>query len=257
LLKTADQSASAYEERYCAFVDILGFSELVAEIKSGRSSADSVRDLLRVVHDHEDKTYVKYFDGNDFRATSISDAVCLSAKPTPAGLFNIFVALIRLTLRLLKLGYFVRGALVKGSLYHDNKAVFGDAFINAYRLESEVVRYPRIMLTAGIVADIESFSSDKQFSEFIQGRIAEADDGPRYIDALYQIRLDLEGAKRQQKLASYQTIATLLQDRFDKARDNPRHFEKVRWFAIYWNSYALTYGVGVSVSNRLGLNLTP
>ncbi len=37
------------------------------------------------------------------------------------------------------------------------------------------------------------------------------------------------------KLRPYTGIAGQIQRRFDEATDNPNHFEKVKWFANYWN----------------------
>jgi hypothetical protein len=35
--------------------------------------------------------------------------------------------------------------------------------------------------------------------------------------------------------AHYVSIKEKLQQRYEEAMDTPRHFEKVRWFAKYWN----------------------
>jgi hypothetical protein len=125
--ETQDQSP-AYEERYCAYVDILGFTDLVAKLKSGTISPESISKALRVIHEHPVEKYATSFTDSDFRAASISDAVCLSAKPNRSGLFNIFFVLRNLTSRLLQQVYFIRGAVVKGNLFRDNHMVFGEAF---------------------------------------------------------------------------------------------------------------------------------
>jgi hypothetical protein len=46
-----------------------------------------------------------------YRTQSISDAVAISAEPTPEGLLMIFGVLTALTDNLLREGYFLRGAL--------------------------------------------------------------------------------------------------------------------------------------------------
>jgi hypothetical protein len=47
--------------------------------------------------------------------------------------------------------------------------------------------------------------------------------------------LRMDNQKFGSKLIRYAVIADQLQRRFDEATDNPNHFEKVRWFANYWN----------------------
>jgi hypothetical protein len=44
----------------------------------------------------------------------------------------------------------VRGGATVGNLYHSNGIVFGDALIEAYRLESSVAVYPRVVLSQKI-----------------------------------------------------------------------------------------------------------
>ena len=42
-----------------------------------------------------------------------------------------------------------------------------------------------------------------------------------------------EGSGHQ--LAYYAKMRDMIQRRFDESVDTPRHFEKVQWFANYWN----------------------
>jgi hypothetical protein len=39
-----------YHERYCAFVDILGFRELIGRLRQGNTPLDALRQLLAKVH---------------------------------------------------------------------------------------------------------------------------------------------------------------------------------------------------------------
>ena len=39
-------SSPIYEERYCAFIDILGFTEMIGRLKSGAMTYIEMRDLL-------------------------------------------------------------------------------------------------------------------------------------------------------------------------------------------------------------------
>jgi hypothetical protein len=55
-----------YEQRYCAFLDILGFSDLIADIGRGRVEYGVVRELLRKIH--QPSKYDKVGTA-DFRAT--------------------------------------------------------------------------------------------------------------------------------------------------------------------------------------------
>jgi hypothetical protein len=119
----------------------LGFRGLIDGLGKGALSVEEMRDLLTIIH-KPDGLSTRFWP-TDFRTQSISDAVAISANMNREGLIEILRALEILTLRLLDKGYFIRGGLVKGRLFHDENVVFGDALVEAFRLESEVARYHR------------------------------------------------------------------------------------------------------------------
>ena len=132
-----------FEERYCAFVDILGFRQLIDRLDRNQIKFQLVRKLLRTIQGpSQDRPYL--FDRADFRAQSISDAIALSAKPKIEGLWQLLYSLDKLSL----LSFWTKGTscaalIVKGKLYHDDQIVFGSALVRAYELESTVVNFPR------------------------------------------------------------------------------------------------------------------
>jgi hypothetical protein len=146
-----------YEERYCAFVDILGFSDLVAGLRDKSTDFDAIRGALQKIRTPHDPKYFGTGD-TDFQAGSISDAVAFSTRPTTEGLSLLLRKLKDLTVALLHEGFFTRGAICKGLLHQDDQMVFGEALINAHALEATVVKYPRIMITKDVVED--AFNSD-------------------------------------------------------------------------------------------------
>jgi hypothetical protein len=235
-----------YDLRYCAFVDILGFSELIRRISSGGMTPKALEQLLSIVHAPPSEYQVDLFEASDLRCQSISDAVCLSAACSEAGLAHLVYSLDQLTMRLLEEGFFVRGAIVKGRLFHDDRMVFGEALVSAYRLESEVARYPRVMIERSVSSDIQAFfrlhsnkttfaMNEVQFLECLR----QADDGPYYLNVLREVWFALGAGSllddRSVALARYNRMAEKIQERFSESVDNPRHFEKVQWFAKYWN----------------------
>lgn len=227
-----------YEIRYCAFVDILGFTELSSALDRGTTTYEHVRDLLRKVHATALKPPADWLQptnrssqkrqesskGSDLKTQSISDALCLSAAATWEGLAHIFYNLEELTLSLLDKGYFVRGAIAKGRLYHDSHMAFGAALMTAYRLEHEAARFPRILVSREVREDAVHYEIDKH--------VFQSDDGPHFLHVLRRWRnrhLHDDDVKR------YTQILRQVQTRFNESVDNPRHFEKVQWFARYMN----------------------
>jgi hypothetical protein len=223
----------SYGDRYCAFVDILGFAELA---RKGSMPFDSIRELLRIVHAAPRGHYITFFKGSDLKAQSISDALCLSAANSPAGLAHLMYNLEALALRLLEEGFFVRGAIVKGQLYHDGHMAFGEALVRAYRLERDVARYPRIIITTGVANDIIAFIKRRKLLPLFVDSVWQADDGPYYLHVLDLVEVHLTNASEHQlDMTRYNCMAKQIQRRLDETFDNPKHFEKVQWFAKYWN----------------------
>lgn len=123
-----------YTERYCAFVDILGFKELIGSVERGAMPFTDLRDVLRAVRSAGENCgfapQIGYLAA-DLRYQSMSNSIFLSAAKRPVGLLHIFYSLQYLCMTLLSKGYFARGAVVKGRIYHDDNMVFGDALVRA------------------------------------------------------------------------------------------------------------------------------
>lgn len=56
-----------YEDRYCAFVDILGFRQLIQQLGTQTTSFEVLHQLLKLVHGTQPRVGV---DESDFRAQS-------------------------------------------------------------------------------------------------------------------------------------------------------------------------------------------
>jgi hypothetical protein len=231
-------SRAGYVDRYCAFIDILGFQRLIAGLKGTDDQFLALREMLKKVHAPVGQPTVNR--SIDFRAQSISDAVAISTLPTPEGLVRLFQVIEGLAVDLLKDGYFIRGALTKGKLYHGDTMVFGEALVRAYELENTVARYPRVMITRDVMADIDGFYKGllmtelrEQFREQVRPYIEQAADGPHFVHVLRTISANVQGGQ----FDGYQRLQDMIQKRLDEATDHPRHFEKVQWFALYWRKF--------------------
>jgi hypothetical protein len=222
-----------YDDRFCAFVDILGFRQLIESLAKDPEAVGALRDVLRRVHSPASPSAREVV-----RAQSISDAVALSAAVTAEGLYAMLRVLTFLSIDLLCQGFLVRGAIVRGPLFHDDAMVFGKALVDAYHLESEIVRFPRIMVAREVRDDI------LKLRPALMDQLRQSDDGPMFIDVLKPVA-DVgrkvralhgrPGNDEKALHARFQLIKDRLQARYEESMDTPRHFEKVSWFARYWN----------------------
>lgn len=234
---------ASYTERYCAFIDILGFGGLISDLDREKVSVTEIHRVLTVVHRRP--TAVRAQDA-DLRSQSISDAVALSAAANAAGFDAICTAAGELSLRLLLSGYFARGGIAKGGLYHDHTMVFGPALVEAYRLERDVAKFPQILIPRIVASDGALYAEQgTHWKNYFDGRFVQASDGPFFLHILRKhsrhvqklaSRSPIPLVKEDETLILLSAMRRAIQKRFDEASDNPEQFQKVTWFVKYWNS---------------------
>jgi hypothetical protein len=255
-----------YRERYCAFLDILGFCQLVEQVGEHRQKFIDLKTLLQKVHSSKSDDALE----KAIKSQSISDAVALSALVTPSGLSALFRTVKLLYIDLFCQGYFLRGAIVRGQLYHDGQTIFGSALVRAYHFESEIARFPRVVVTGEVREDMLQYAAQSKPTEDypkIAEELRQSVDGPMYLHVLGPVAALLKNKnspyakltdEEKENAARYENIKTILQERYASSMDNPRHFKKVRWFANYWNTeipdgYGLRIGgAGLDIRVRPG-----
>jgi hypothetical protein len=74
-----------------------------------------------------------------------------------------------------------------------------------------------------------------------------------FLDALEKPNPNYAPDGSKHSLAWYAKMSEMIQRRFDESVDTPRHFEKVQWFANYWNVSIREERVGLKFINGPGL----
>jgi hypothetical protein len=147
--------AAAYSEKYVLFLDILGFSEKVIQADSDLEARGEVKKVLEII---KDTLCDNPNSGHIF--TYFSDCIVVSSNRSLEGLREITTSIRWLTFNLLNRGYFVRGGLTVGLIYHDKEFVFGLPLIAAHKLESEESIYPRTILSETVLEDLRSYGQE-------------------------------------------------------------------------------------------------
>jgi len=141
----------AYREKYVAFIDLLGFSNLVQQSADDKMALKAVVDAIdrlknTACENPATNTLITYF----------SDCLVLSCERSPRALMGMLQNLVTIAENLLVVDVMVRGALTVGQIHHDRHFMFGPAMIEAYRMECKEVSHPAIMFSPAISADIEA-----------------------------------------------------------------------------------------------------
>src|SRR5262245_9880289 len=124
-----------YDDRYVAYMDILGFKSLVQRIPNEPTLYDQALEAFNVLETRVDISLKLATEKLGFRMQIISDGILMSSDNTGAGLEFLVLAIEHLSVALLRLGLFTRGGLAKGKLHHDDRVVFGEGLLQAYFLE--------------------------------------------------------------------------------------------------------------------------
>jgi len=133
-----------YEERYVAFLDVLGWKEFITLSVSDPNLLHRVAALLEGAKTFEERAVDQ--SGYGFDCCRFSDSIVISIPMRDDIWTYLFVEYVaQIAQSFAALGFFLRGALVKGSLYHRGNDVFGPALIEAIALEANVASVPRII----------------------------------------------------------------------------------------------------------------
>jgi hypothetical protein len=187
-----------YEDRLVAFIDILGFKNLVGETVD----AKGVENTDKIAHLYESYEIIQQ-NWSDLqglseskRVTIFSDCVVVSVKVSETSqIFWTLLEIKHLIMQLVWRGILVRGALVRGKLIHDTNKVFGPALVEAYLLESKAAHYPRVILDRSLVKSAsEARAPDhtiKDEENHIKALLEQDSDGMYYIDYFFKASEEL------------------------------------------------------------------
>lgn len=157
------------EERFVAFIDILGFTEIVKSVESNNTHDNmDLKRIKSILNFMDEETtdpnycadlpvYVETEDGlmetelGDPKITYVSDCIIISAEPTLDGFKGLSRKIHKITADLAYDGVFCRGAITKGKLFHHDKVIFGSSYIKAYKLEEEKADFPRVIVDPDII----------------------------------------------------------------------------------------------------------
>lgn len=178
-----------YKKRFVGFIDLLGFSNQVSSI-NGEDSFLKVASALELL-----STTAELINNNDnlfedFSITAISDSLIVSVPSDSLSriyallsvLHNLQYQLVYGGLRIL-----LRGYLVEGNAYHKNGYIFGDGYMNAYRLESSLKGPPRIMIDPGALTAIDKLGEISALGKMVSPReflTVDQYDGATFINYL-------------------------------------------------------------------------
>jgi len=145
---------TVFEQRAVAFLDILGFTALINQAEREPSKLAELFGLRTVLDSH-----VRWNNNSlsssvpaavkpryIFISDSIILSVPLSHPPNFDGLGIVVAKTIEIAHKLLEMGFLLRGGIAIGSVWHDDRNIFGTGYISAVNGEKSA-DHPRIVLS--------------------------------------------------------------------------------------------------------------
>lgn len=241
-------SSDSYENRAVVFLDILGFKELISKSKTHPELISILADVLgSSKNSSTDKFFERFkIDDNakniDDRLTTFSDFFAMSVPCNQTELSKddatnvailIYATFIQYRALMLN-GFLSLGGIAVGNVYHidttHNRAsniLFGNAFNEAYLLESQFANIPRVILSNALRKLIykycnKSENKDCEIKKFFDRYIRRAPDGPAYIDMFADFIYDPK-INQEDVIKIKENLCALL----DEETDKPSIFSKV------------------------------
>jgi len=244
-----------YQKMVVIFIDIIGSKEITgfdqkyeihklfhtsvreSQLRQG-SEAHSHVAYDRRLFSFSDCAYVTYFYKSEIEENRKNDEELLQTA-----LFNTSI----LALRLASRGFRVRGGVTFGDTFVDEDGCSGPAVEEAYRLESKVALFPRILLSQEIgksqydfETEIQSSPGFSMLNRMTRDRVSRIvnldDDGNFYLNIFYQLEMDnvliYDGEELTLDKIKSVLLAKIAAERI-KHKDDERISIKLDWFAKY------------------------
>ena len=135
---------------------------------------------------------------------------------------------------ILEHGYLVRGALTYGELHHEGNFIYGQALVDAHKIESEIAAYPRIIIDYSMQDLIKKTNPNNVDSMY---PTKQDFDGLYYIDWLGN-RMAFLGPDQNDLLNQTIKIKDIIEQNLKKAHDKKecKTFKYWFWMAQYFNA---------------------
>jgi hypothetical protein len=241
-----------YEKRLVAFIDILGFKEIIKQSEYDSSKVELIYSVLNYLKDwevpsswnlklieiEEDAQAIgveKFEISNKTNSTSFSDSIVVSVRVDDnvnEMASTLIVNLAYIGAVLLEKGILCRGGLTLGNILHsDNGTVFGQGLIDAYFLENNNAKYPRIILSDKLIKELNYPLKHKRNRYPYHQYLMRFSDGTVGFHQLqyYQVIQSWIEMTPEMLTEKMDTIREVIIDGLDSSFERPEIFEKYKW----------------------------
>ena len=231
---------------FCAFLDILGFKQQLQEAHCLGRPQRLVDDIAAILNESTDRI-ASASERNSFLGLRFfTDCICIGYECDPGGEHVALTHLCELVadcqLAMACHGLYVRGAITYGALAFGDRLIIGDSLFEAHALESEVAKWPRVIISAKV---FEKFGNTMP-GDFKSGwgfRVWPDSDGYYFINYLSEA---FEPQHRFSRIlglneGKLKTHGERIERELIKFKDDARILSKYIWSANYHNAFCARY----------------
>lgn len=241
------QPVPAYRLALITFLDILGFSDLVARSEGPAK----IRNILTRLASFAAKKSDAEYEVDETAAVVFSDSIVrvrfLDGPYRSGALFQEVLKLMQVQGEMLADDVLLRGGLTVGLIHVEGQMAFGPGLIRAYKLESEFANYPRIVIGPEVfnalrasdmlVASHHDLEDEVHYQKKMLRR---GEDGFWFIDYLFGFEDEMDDPDQHVALADQHRALIIKSAK--AARPDSRVLQKHLWLARYVNDVAERLG---------------
>ncbi|MBI3479721.1 MAG: hypothetical protein HY016_05100 [Nitrosomonadales bacterium] len=252
-----------FTEHIVAFIDILGFKEIVSRSEKDDKQLQQILECLEFIKGHEvsDKWGLQYIEieesaqkkgvqrfkiGDDVQCTCFSDSIAVSVPVSDNSVNEVVSTLVAnlayMGARLLTEGVLIRGGVTVGNIIHQNGGVIiGQALIDAHELEKTLAMYPRIILSNELIGRLnypinfksESYPYHQYLTRFKDGCVGFSQ--LRFFQVIQSWVAMTDGHLKEGLNKSRQTII----DGLNHSAEHPHVYAKYEWLRVQYEELVI------------------
>lgn len=217
-----------------AFIDLLGFKETIRNEETFDNIYNLLQNFKREEGNYKEVSLPPQTEGEKRKLvrpaiTTFSDNMVISQpindKDISTGISILLHPISNFAFLAIKEGFLIRGGISTGKMHHENGIVLGDAMIKAYKLESTLAIYPRIIIDPQI---LKSWQLDREIPNVI------ADFDGMHILNYYNMMLSREPIQ----------ISNIISENIEKHKDNTSALTKWKVFESYFKKAKRKFSPG-------------
>jgi len=229
---------------YCAFLDVLGFSRRIQNSYKDGSRDALLESFHEVITECVGRIRAEAADYSMLYFKTFSDNVLLAHPRFSPDMESEFAfimwAVKEYQLRMALKGFFVRGGLSVDQLFMDENCIYGQALLEAYRLEQEVAINPVVVLcdTSMALTDYHlkfyHGGSAPQIRDLLKGP-----DGRYFLNYLTECIVE-DGDPDFLNASLLMTHKVQIEKAIKQYSEEPAVLSKFSWLASYHNHFCDT-----------------